>query len=1380
MPNISVFAKHFIAFIQGACIFMLAGSVLISHAAVAAVEVSRLSPDNGLSQGVVYTMKLDSKGQLWLATESDLDRFDGSSVEHIRPLLNLSSDIVWDFDFITETKLQIATADAGLIEMNLLTGGSRYLQREHDKVLPPDDAIYLIRQDHTQNRWYANALSIYHQNERGQLTQVFSFSGKDPATHHIRDLLRLDDRLIIATSMGLYQLDLASKAVEPIHYLPEKATADQLNSKALLLQDKYLLIGTVSGLYRLPVAAILEPGKSVLAETLLPEQNIWKIKNSSKYGLLLGTDIGLLNLDSHTMKIRSLFQPGQTIYGYADDTILDFIELDDGAFWLGTRGDGAYLWHSQFSGFENLYNSTGTKKLSHNYVFGLHSTKTDLWIGTQNGLNRYHWQDGKTEHFLLNGDKAAIESDSTIYGIYPDQSGRYLWLLNAMSLSRFDIELKQLVPLDNQLNTEFFQQYFYSVTQTSNKELLALTTKGAFWIKNETTVLPLQRLSSFLSAPEQAQWFGVNPADKNEFFFFYQAAIWRYDLQQDEISLVYQVPDRHKSKVLFAEGVQQLDQSLWFLISGLGLLELDSKTLIEKSDFFNQEQPTLTTSTLYALQQDSQGYLWMSSHSGLWRFNPEKRLLRQFTHRSGLAYNEFNSASSHFVQHNGKMVFGSMRGVTMFEPSQFVAKQHTPPELYFTKVELESRVLAAQLIPSQQQKLELAHDDYGLKIQVSDFNYSTQDDMYYRFDLTGPADLADYVKAGPQLALPNLKPGLYMLNVTAFNPAAEQYSQAAELHINVAYPPWRSPLAYTCYAAIMLVITLLWFRNRIKQQSQLMHQHDALKQVKNKLELALAVASSDVWEADLVTDSLVYSNRMALLFSSPKSSYSVNDYLNKIHPDDQASYCQNWQALKEAESTEFNCIYRVKAINGQWRWFKDVGKLAVVDADKPQQVYGLYTDITLHKLTEQELEQLSNYDQITGLPNRNLLQQYLKPTEDNSKFSAFIVVKVLQFSEIKSAFGDLATNTALLQISSRLRSQISTPDLLIHAAESAFIIALSKGDAHYVASVSEQLLALITQPITVFEQDITLSCVAGTACRTTELESAPQLLKQAEIALRVARESGTVQPYSYQTGLLEQTKQKFLLQQQLREAIAQNSLMNYYQPIINAQSGQIVGVELLTRWQNNGQFISPDIFIPIAEQSGLIDELAYNSMTTACEDLKSMGNAGRSLYLSINLAATQLCNQSMLSRFKQIVIQSGISASVIRLEITESTLIQNKDNAIQNMDELRRAGFQIFLDDFGTGYSSLKYIQDFPLDAIKIDRSFVSNIANNTAIIDTIVTLAHSLGVICIAEGVETIDERDYLLSKGCHYMQGYLYSKPVALKALQELISAKEFLDQT
>lgn len=1364
-----IFLKLFKAFGRCAGVLLLSISVLIGLPASAAPNVSRLSPDNGLSQGVVYTMKLDSKGQLWLATESDLDRFDGTSVEHIRAALNLSSDIVWDFDFVTDTTLHIATADAGLIEIDLLTGSPRYLQRDGDTTFSRAQAIYIIREDAQQERWYANELSVYQLNKDGNLSEVFTFTGKDPVVHHIRDILRFEDTLIIATSMGLYQFDISNKLLKPLQYLPENAVEDQFNSKALLLHDEHLLIGTVRGLYRLPIGALRQPFAEVLAEVLLPKHNVWKIKPSQQYGILLATDAGLLQLDTEAITAKTLFQPGSTAFAYADDTILDFIELNDGRFWLGSRGDGAYFWDSQFTGFENVFNRTGENTLSHNVVFGLHSTATDLWIGTQNGLNRYHWQSGKIEQFLLNNDNAAVESASTIYGIYPHATDRYLWLLTAVSLLQFDTVLNQLVAPTAAQKPDVFQQYIYSVTQTADKGLLVINAKGAFQVKQDGNAIPLQALSSFLEKPENAQWFGANPAGMNEFLFFYQGAIWRYSLEQDSVSLVYQVPEQHKNKVLYGEGVQQVNQSLWFLISGLGLVELDSMNLTLKSTFFSADELALSTSTLYALQKDNQDYLWMSSHSGLWRFNPGQRLVRQFTNRNGLAYNEFNGTSGYFSVYNDKMVFGSMRGVSIFEPNQFIAAKSAQPSLYFTNVSLESTTLAPQLIPKQQQELKLAHDDYGLRVQVSAFDYKAQNDTRYRFDLSGAMDLPDYIKSIPQLSLPNLVPGKYTLTVSAFDPASEQYSKPALMQISVDYPPWRSPLAYALYVSIALSMAMLWSRSRMKQRTRLLEQHNALRQVKNKLELALAVASSDVWEADLNQNCLIHSSRMLLVFPTLQDTYSVEDYLAKLHPDDRASYYQNWQALKDDESTEFNCIYRIKTNDGQWRWFKDVGKLSVLQSGQLQQIYGLYTDITSHKLTEQELERLSHYDQVTGLPNRNLLQQYLTKAENGLQFRAFIVIKLLQFNELKSAFGDLVTNSALLQISARMRSIISTPDLLIHAAESTFIVALQNKAAADVSRVSEHLLSLINTPVSINEQDITLSGIAGTACATDEQHCGQQLLNQAELALRVARDSGGHQHYSYQTGLLEQTKQKFILQQQLRDAISQNKLLNYYQPIINAKSGVLAGVELLLRWNNHGQFVPPDKFIPIAEQCGLIDQLTCLSLATACEDIRLLQRQGITLYLSINLTATQLCSHSILAQFKNIILKKGLPPSLIRLEITESTLIQNKDNAIHNMNELRDAGFKIFLDDFGTGYSSLKYIQDFPLDAIKIDHSFVSNITKtkNTAIIDTIITLADSLGVVCIAEGVETTSERDYLLSKNCHYMQGYLYSKPVPIQQL-------------
>lgn len=1355
---------------------------LINFYVSAIPNVTRLSPDNGLSQGVVYTMKLDSVGQLWLATESDLDHFDGTSVGHIRSLLNLSNDIVWDFEFITPTKLQIASADLGLIELDLKTQMPNYLQKKNMKLPSRTEAIHLIRKDQQQKLWYANSLSVYQIDDKGNLKETLTFTGKNPDIHHIRDLLVIDDILIIATSTGLYRFNTKNNELQELYYLPEDADANQMNSKSLIVHDGHLLIGTVQGLYRLSVEDLKSKSGKVDTETFLPELNIWKIKSSHRHNLLLATNIGLLKLDLNKVKEEILFQPGATTFEFSDDTILDFIELNDGTFWLGSRGDGAYLWNSRDTGFLNIYNRPGRNKLSHNFVFGLYASDSELWVGTQNGLNRYDWNDGSIEQLLVKSDKSAIESDTTIYGIYPDKSGRYLWLLGGESLSKFDTSTKQVISKSSGQNLIFFNQYFHSVVQTKDHELLALNKDGAFSVSNNDSVSPLANLSKTISEPTQAYWFGMDPDINNHFYYFYQGAIWLYQLEEDQAKLIYKVPKHLDNQSLYAEGVQKVNQSLWFLISGLGLVELDSENLKPKSTFFDATNTTLTTSTLYALQKDNFGYLWMSSHSGLWRFNPQTQFIRQFTNRSGLAYNEFNGSSSYFSSKHQKMVFGSLRGVSIFDPGHFVTTQQSTSSLYFSEISLESRKLATELIPTKKQKLELTHNDYGLKVQVSLFNYLQHSEITYSFDLSGPMDLPAYVKTQPQLSLPNLLPGNYTLAVKAFDSSSEQYSAPALMQIKVAYPPWASPFAYTCYFLFVLSVVSFWLRSKMKQRNLLLQQHHVMTNVKNKLQLALSVTSSDAWEADITNGIMAYSNRLPLIFGTNQSDISVSDYLSKIHPDDSASYLQSWQALRDGESDEFVCIYRVKTINDEWCWFKDVGKLSAVNQEKQHLIYGMYTDITTQKLTELELEQLSNYDQITGLPNRNLLNQYLAESDNNEQFHAFIVLKLLQFTEIKNAFGDLAANSLLLQVSSRLRGHISTPDLLIHASESLFIVALHSNNSSQLVQLSEQLISEINSPITVFEQQITISCIAGTACQTTQQESSQELLKQAEIAVRVARESGSYQHYSYKTGLLEQTKQKFILQQQLRDAIATGKLVNHYQPIVNAETGLPVGMELLLRWNNNGNFVPPDIFIPIAEQTGLIDELTCSSVAAACHDLKTLQHKGHNLYLSVNFTATQLCSHLVLMRLDQILKAHDISPTIMRIEITESSLIQNKEHAIQNMNELRNTGFQIYLDDFGTGYSSLKYIQDFPLDAIKIDKSFVFNISKNknAAIIDTIITLADSLNVICIAEGVETELQRDYLLSKNCRFMQGYLYSKPLSLEQLciklQSLTESKNF----
>ena len=256
----------------------------------------------------------------------------------------------------------------------------------------------------------------------------------------------------------------------------------------------------------------------------------------------------------------------------------------------------------------------------------------------------------------------------------------------------------------------------------------------------------------------------------------------------------------------------------------------------------------------------------------------------------------------------------------------------------------------------------------------------------------------------------------------------------------------------------------------------------------------------------------------------------------------------------------------------------------------------------------------------------------------------------------------------------------------------------------------------------------------------------------------------------YTEQLNKDAKNRLLLENELVSAVKQNILTNFYQPIINTQSQKVVGVELLLRWFREDEMVSPGVFIPLAEQIGQIVNITELALAKATAELGTWLASDSNRYLSINLSALHISEPKLVERFLSILNKANVGAEQIRLEITEGILIEDTVNALEQLEKLKQAGFKLYLDDFGTGYSSLTYINQFPIDVIKIDQSFIRQMnasKTNQAIVQTIASLATNLGTYCIAEGVEELTQVSVLKRLGCYNLQGFYFAKPVPIHTL-------------
>lgn len=433
----------------------------------------------------------------------------------------------------------------------------------------------------------------------------------------------------------------------------------------------------------------------------------------------------------------------------------------------------------------------------------------------------------------------------------------------------------------------------------------------------------------------------------------------------------------------------------------------------------------------------------------------------------------------------------------------------------------------------------------------------------------------------------------------------------------------------------------------------------------------------------------------------------------------------------------------------------------------------IFSDISQVKQAQRQLDHLSQHDALTDLPNRTLLNERLERSINHSQRLgsqlAIIFIDLDGFKFINDSFGYQAGDTLLRGIAEMLMSSIRQDDTVARISSDEFVLLLEDvNELRDIIQIAEKLLIKTKEPIALNNQDITVTASLGICLYPQDGKSAAELLKNANAAMYKAKEDGGDNFQFYSTELTQSVFERVLLESNLHQALKQNEFVLYYQPQFNLETGQVVGVEALIRWQQPqlGQ-ISPDRFIPLAEDSGLIIPIGNWVLHEACRQAKTWLDQGFDFgRIAVNVSGLQIQRGGVAEKVIDALKASELPASFLELEVTEGFIMKNSDKAIQQLEALRQVGVVIAIDDFGTGYSSLSYLKKLPIDKLKIDQSFVHDIPNDTddmAICAAIVALGKNLGMTVIAEGVEKEEQAKSLQKIGCDEVQGFLYSKPIS-----------------
>jgi diguanylate cyclase (GGDEF)-like protein len=466
--------------------------------------------------------------------------------------------------------------------------------------------------------------------------------------------------------------------------------------------------------------------------------------------------------------------------------------------------------------------------------------------------------------------------------------------------------------------------------------------------------------------------------------------------------------------------------------------------------------------------------------------------------------------------------------------------------------------------------------------------------------------------------------------------------------------------------------------------------------------------------------------------------------------------------------------------------------------DRITHYVGTFADITDRKLNEERIHRLAFYDPLTELPNRRLLvdrlRQALVESQRSQLYGAVLFMDLDRFKILNDTQGHDLGDQLLIEASKRISECVREQDTVARLGGDEFVVMLEQVGQDQATAlaitkrIGDKLLNTLRQPYTLCRHNSeghTLpiihhsSASIGMTLFQGALINSDDLLKQADVAMYQAKHAGRNKLSAFNPEMQADIVERAALEAELRQAVINRQFSLHYQIQVDSND-RATGAEVLLRWQHPQRgMISPAEFIPLCEECGLIDELGLWVLNESCTTLQKWAQLPQTcqLTLSVNVSARQFNQSNFVSQIATLLNTRVIDPRLLKLEITESLIMDNVDEVIAIMQQLRALGLSFSMDDFGTGYSSLSYIQRLPLTQLKIDQSFVRDLANDSsdaAIIRTILALSHSLALDVVAEGVETEEQRDYLIANGCQYFQGYLFGKPVPLEAFEQQVSLR------
>ena len=546
------------------------------------------------------------------------------------------------------------------------------------------------------------------------------------------------------------------------------------------------------------------------------------------------------------------------------------------------------------------------------------------------------------------------------------------------------------------------------------------------------------------------------------------------------------------------------------------------------------------------------------------------------------------------------------------------------------------------------------------------------------------------------------------------------------------------------------------------------------------MSLQLRGVNDGVWDWDIEENTFFFSlkNKKGFEYLDEEIGNSIEAWQSLFHPEDKSdAYKKIIDYLYRVKEGTYENTYRIRAKSGEYRWIQSKGKGVWDKVGKPLRVSGSHTDITDLREMQEKLKFLAYYDKLTGLPNRALFESEFNILVKKNKEAVVVNIDIDNFRHINSTMGYEVGDFCIKHIKDILEETIKAPDIIAKTGGEQFAIIFSGDVSRYVIiNKIEFLLKKIRSPINYKRQTIFVTVSMGVSYYPEHGKTFDKIMQSAETAMFHKKEIGKDGYSIYEEKMYEKALKFVKMSSDLKRAIKNEEFVLYYQPEVELGTNNMKSVEALIRWQQkDGDFIPPIDFIPFSEQTGHIFEITKWVIKTSVLQRREWAKKGLGIdKIAVNLSGYIVTDDYAIAEIIDLLKSMDLKANELEIEVTETSIMMDLEKAKENLFKLRDIGVSIALDDFGTGYSSLTYLNNLPLDMLKMDREFIKKIKmknEEDQIYFAIINLAHNMGLKVLAEGVEIPEQKDFLEKNQCDMAQGYYFCRPLPASKLEEFL---------